>query len=456
MPAPVSTDRIERAPPHDLEAEVSVLGSMMLDREVIGEVVTQLRPEDFYRDAHRRVFEAIVGLYDAGKGVDMVLVREELQHRGDLEAAGGPETLLNLLDRVPTAAHALHYAGIVREAALRRGVVAAADRVLRGAYEGGHRGRELLDEAESAFFALDRESELNQGFRIGEIVKSVWKTIERLQNHEGGVLTGLDTGFPDLNDMTSGLQSGEMIVVAGRPSMGKTSFALNLLEYAAVVEKQPVALFSMEMGREPIVQNLLCSRAKVDSLRVRRGFLTDEEVSKLVHAAARLSESRVFIDDTPGLTPLALRARARRLHKKEGIRLAIVDYLQLMSGGEGRREENRQQEISYISRSLKALARELGIPIIAISQLNRSVGDRADHRPLMSDLRESGAIEQDADVVLLLHRPEYYENDPEKKAEVKGKAELIVAKQRNGPTGMVPLTFFSEFLRFESAARDSF
>ena len=457
MPAPanVSADRIERTPPHDLEAEVCVLGSMLLDAEVIGEVVTLLRAEDFYREAHRRMFDTMVSLFDAGKGVDAVLVREELRRRGDLEAAGGADALVNILDRVPTAAHALHYAGIVRDASIRRGIIGAADKVIRGAYEGASAGRELLDEAEASFFALDRDSELNEGSAIGDILKDVFFKIDRIQNREGAI-TGLETGFYDLDEKTSGLQPGEMIVVAGRPSMGKTTFALCLMEHAAVVGKKAVALFSMEMGREQIVQNILCSRAKVESQKLRRGFLADEDYAKLSGALAGLSEAKIFVDDTPGLTPLALRSRARRLHKKEGIGLVIVDYLQLMSGGLRLRQENRQQEISFISRSMKELARELEVPVIAISQLNRGVEDRADHRPMMSDLRESGAIEQDADLVLLLHRPEYYEHDEQRRKEIEGEAELIIAKHRNGPTGTVNLTFLSRYMRFENGTKERF
>jgi replicative DNA helicase len=316
-------------------------------------------------------------------------------------------------------------------------------------------GRELLDEAEASFFALDRDSELNEGSAIGDILKDVFYKIDRIQNREGAI-TGLETGFYDLDEKTSGLQPGEMIVVAGRPSMGKTTLALCIMEHAAVVGKKPVALFSMEMGREQIVQNILCSRAKVESQKLRRGFLADEDYAKLSGALAGLSEAKIFVDDTPGLTPLALRSRARRLHKKEGIRLVIVDYLQLMSGGLRLKQENRQQEISFISRSMKELARELEVPVIAISQLNRGVEDRADHRPMMSDLRESGAIEQDADLVLLLHRPEYYEHDEQRKKEIEGEAELIIAKHRNGPTGTVNLTFLSRYMRFENGARDRF
>ncbi len=445
-------DRIDRAPPHDLEAEIAVLGSMLLDNEVIGEVATLVRADDFYRDAHRRLFEAMIGLYDSGKGCDAVTLREDLQHRGVLDAVGGSDALVTIMDRVPTAAHAVHYSRIVRDTALRRGVIGACDRVLRSAHDGARQGREILDEAEAAFFQLDRESETGEISRIGDVLKHVFQQIDKYQEREGR-LTGLGTGFYDLDDMTGGLHTSEMVVVAARPSMGKTSLALCIAEHAAVVEGKPVALFSLEMARAQVVQNMLCSRAKVDGVRLRRGFLADEDFSKLSGAVGKLSEARIFIDDTPSLTPLALRAKARRLKAREEIALVIVDYLQLMEAGVGSRSESRQQEISLISRSIKALARELQVPIIAVSQLNRAVDAREDHRPRMSDLRESGAIEQDADVVLLLHREEYYIHDPKRKAEEAGQAELIVAKQRNGPTGVVPLTFLAPYMRFESGAR---
>ncbi|MHC4922905.1 MAG: replicative DNA helicase [Planctomycetota bacterium] len=313
----------------------------------------------------------------------------------------------------------------------------------------------MLDEAESSFFSLDRQSETSQSSAIGDVLKEVFFKIDRVQNREGSI-TGLETGFFDLDEMSGGLQPGEMTVVAGRPSMGKTTLALCLMEHIAVVGKKPVVLFSMEMGKQQVVQNLLCSRAKVEGSRLRRGFLADEDYSKLSGAVSGLSESKIFIDDTPALSPLAIRSRARRLKKREDISLILVDYLQLMTGGMSRRDESRQQEISYISRNLKALARELQVPVIALSQLNRAVDSRADHRPMMSDLRESGAIEQDADMVLLLHRPEYYEHDPERKREIEGDSELIIAKQRNGPTGTVHLTFLAKFMRFENGAKDGY
>jgi replicative DNA helicase len=455
VPVSPPADPIERVPPHDLDAEVAVLGSMLLDSEVVGEVVSLLRGDDFYRDAHRRLYDTMVRIYDSGRGCDAVLLREELRKQGDLDAVGGAEAIVDLLSRVPTAAHAVHYANLVRDLAVRRGVITTADKVIRAAFEGAVDGRTLLDEAESAFFSMDRKGETSEAAPIGTVLREVFYRIDRMQNHEGHI-TGVETGFLDLDEMTGGLQPGEMIVVAGRPSMGKTTFALCLMEHVAVVAGKGVVLFSMEMGRQQVVQNMLCSRAKVEGARLRRGFLADEEYSKLSGALAKLSEAPIFIDDAPGMSPLSIRSRARRLKKRHDIGLVVVDYLQLMSGGNMRREENRQQEISFISRSLKALARELEVPVIAISQLNRGVEARADRKPMMSDLRESGAIEQDADVVLLLHREEYYEHDPARKQELAGQAELIVAKQRNGPTGTVPLTFLAPFMRFESGSRERY
>jgi replicative DNA helicase len=452
----VSAERIERVPPHDLDAEVSVLGSVLLDNEVVGEIAPLLRPDDFYRDAHRRLYETMLALFDSGKACDAVLLREELRKRGDLDAVGGPSAILEIMERVPTAAHAVHYAEIVRDCAVRRGIISAADKVVRSAFEGVAPARALLDEAESSFFHLARDTERDGAAPIGEVLREVFLNIDR--RRDTGAVSGLETGFLDFDDMSGGLQPGEMIVVAGRPSMGKTSFALCLLEHVAVVGGKAAALFSMEMGKSQIVLNMLCSRAKVESSRLRHGrTLAEEEYTRLSAAMGRLGESKIFVDDSPGLTPLAIRSRARRLKKRHDISLLVVDYLQLMSGGLNRRDDNRQQEISFISRSLKALARELEIPVIAISQLNRGVEGRADHRPMMSDLRESGAIEQDADVVLLLHREVYYhQHDEEKRRELEGKAELIIAKQRNGPTGSVPLTFLAPYMRFENGVKENY
>jgi replicative DNA helicase len=447
----------DRIPPHDLEAEVAVLGSMLLDPEAAGNVVSILRPEHFYKGPHADVYAVLTELYDANRAIDIVLLREELQRRGVLEKIGGTSFLSRIVASVPTAANAEHYARIVLEAGLRRSVIQAANEVEAEAYDGAGGAGELIDFAESRFFDLDRRAESGEAVHIKDVLNETFQRIDAMQG-QSGRLTGVPTGFYDLDDMTSGLQNGELIVVAARPSMGKTSFCLNISEHAAVQEARGVAVFSLEMSKQNLVQNMLCSRARVDAHRLRRGFLADDDWGRLSQSVGKLSEAKIFIDDTPGLSPLLLRAKARRLKAQHDIGLVVIDYLQLMEVPQMARgkDPNRQAEISYISRSLKGLARELNVPIIALSQLNRSVDSREDHVPRMSDLRESGAIEQDADVIMFLYRPEYYETDPDRKAELAGKAECIIGKQRNGPTGNVALTFLAQFMRFESAAREQY
>jgi replicative DNA helicase len=676
----------DRVPPHDLEAEIAVLGSMLLDPEAAGRVVAILRSDHFYLGPHADVFGVLTELYDANRAIDIVLLREELQRRGLLEKIGGTSFLSRIVASVPTAANAEHYARIVMEAGLRRAVIQAANEIEVEAYDGARTAGDLIDFAESRYFDLDRRSDSGEALHIKDVLNETFARIDAMQG-AGGRVTGVPTGFYDLDDMTSGLQPGELIIVAARPSMGKTSFCLNLAEHAAVAENRPVAIFSLEMSKQNLVQNMLCSRARVDAHRLRRGFLADEDWGRLSQAVGKLSEASVFIDDTPGLSPLLLRAKSRRLKAQHDIALIVIDYLQLMEVPQMARSKdpNRQAEISYISRSLKGLARELSVPIIALSQLNRSVDSREDHVPRMSDLREcvtgdtpvcltdgrrvpirdlvgttpevwsvnargrvvkarsdkvwrvgvrdvlevrlasgrrirvtgrhrlltgdgwrradeirtgermalarsipgpeaplrwadervallgqmvgdgsyligspmryttaseassrvvrsgaatlgctvkhrtsysgdahfgfapsrrvlgdyaallddeglremaesdlfwdavvsvepagreevfdltvpgpaswiadgivshnSGAIEQDADVIMFLYRPEYYETDPDKQAELAGQAQCIVGKQRNGPTGTVQLTFLKQFMRFESATRDRY
>ncbi len=447
---------MDRVPPNDLEAEIAVLGSMLLDPEAAGQVAALLHSTDFYRGPHGEVFAVLTEIYDENRAIDVVLLREELQRRGLLDKIGGTAFLSRLVASVPTAANAEHYGRIVKENALRRQVITASNEIEREAYDGERGGRDLVDFAESKFFELDNKTGGGEATHIKDILSETFRRIDAMQGQEGGV-TGVPTGFYDLDDMTSGLQKGELIVVAARPSMGKTTFCLNLAEHAAVAEGRGVAIFSLEMSKDNLVQNMLCSRARVDAHKLRRGFLQDEDWGRISGALGKLGEAPVFIDDTPGLTPLQLRTKARRLKAQHDISMIVIDYLQLMEvPNRGKGDANRQAEISYISRSIKGLARELKVPIIALSQLNRGVDSREDHRPRMSDLRESGAIEQDADVIMFLYRPEYYELDPDRRAEIAGEAELIIGKQRNGPTGTVQLTFLAKYMRFECAARERY
>ncbi len=388
LPGGYSARSMDRVPPHDVEAEIAVLGSMLLDPEAAGRVAAILRAADFYRGPHGDVFQVLTEVYDANRAIDVVLLREELERRGLLERIGGVAFLSRLVASVPTAANAEHYARIVHEKALRRTVIGAANSIEREAYEGDRSARDLVDFAESCFFEIDKKTDGGEATHIKDILNETFRRIDALQQQEGS-LTGVPTGFYDLDDMTSGLQGGELIVVAARPSMGKTTFCLNVAEHAAVAENTPVAIFSLEMSKDALVQNMLCSRARVDALKLRRGFLRDEDWGRISQALGKLGEAKIYIDDTPGLSPLLLRAKARRLRAQRGIGLIIIDYLQLMEvPSTGRGDANRQAEISYISRSIKSLARELGVPIIALSQLNRGVDSREDHRPRMSDLRE--------------------------------------------------------------------
>ena len=448
---------MDRVPPHDVEAEIAVLGSMLLDPEAAGRVVSLLRPEHFYRGPHADVFRVLTEVYDENRAIDIVLLREELQRRGLLDKIGGTSFLSRVMASVPTAANAEHYARIVKDAGLRRAVIQASNDIEKEAYEGQREPGELVDFAESRFFDLDHRQGEGEAVHIREVLTETFQRIDAMQGQQGRI-TGVPSGFHDLDDMTSGLQPGELIIVAARPSMGKTTFCLNIAEHAAVDEARGVAVFSLEMSKQSLVQNMLCSRARVDAHKLRRGFLADEDWGRISQALGKLSEAKIFIDDTPGLSPLLLRAKARRLKAQQDISMIIIDYLQLMevphmSGG---KDPNRQAEISYISRSLKGLARELKVPIVALSQLNRSVDSREDHQPRMSDLRESGAIEQDADVIMFLYRPEYYETDPDRKAELSGQAKCIIGKQRNGPTGTVDLMFLAQYMRFENAAHERF
>ncbi len=436
----------EKVQPYSMEAEISVLGSMLIDNETIGLVAQILNENSFYKTAHSHIFEAIINLYDKQRVVDLVILKDELFKRSLLDKVGGVEYLMELEESVPITANVEFYAKIVREKAIKRELIAATTNIQQKAYHDSLESDELLDLAEKSIFDITQQKLSHPTTKLYEILNSTFDRLETLHERESR-LTGLSTGFYDLDDITSGLQDSELLIVAARPSMGKTSFTLNLAENVGVNEKKPTVIFSMEMSAQQVAQNMLCSHAKIDAHLMRTGKLDDNQWSKLPLSMGVLSEAAIFIDETPGLSVLELRAKARRLKAQQDIQLIIIDYLQLMEGGGG---ESRQQEISVISRGLKALARELKIPVIAVSQLNRSVETREGHKPRISDLRESGSIEQDADVIMLLHRDDYY--DPSKNP---GLVELNIAKQRNGPVGKITLTFLRQYLRFENCNTDA-
>jgi replicative DNA helicase len=441
-----------RSMPESLAAEAAVLGSMIIDPECIGEVVEFLEVSAFYRVEHQMIFDALVSLYEKNRrgAIDGVLLRDELEKHKRLEEVGGVEYLTKLAESVPSSANVMYYAGIVKDKMLLRELIAATGEILDDAYDLAGETKEKLDDAERRIFAVTDKNITGNAEAIKDLVARSYELIEK---RDGSHVTGIATGYYELDDLTCGLQNGEMIIVAGRPSMGKTSLALNIAEHIGLVEKIPVAVFSLEMGRQQLAERFLCSVGEVDSQKVRRGLLGEEHYSRLVEACGLLSEAPIYVDDTSTLTPLELRAKSRRLKSLYGIRCVIVDYLQLMHLGSGR-VESRQQEITTISRYLKALARELSVPVMVLSQLNRSPEGREGHKPRMSDLRESGSIEQDADVVMLLHREDYYHRG-EKEYEPDNTADIIIAKQRNGPTGNVELVFREKFTRFENAAQTS-
>ncbi len=438
----------EKTQPFNIEAEISVLGSMLIDNEAINIVTESLSKNDFYKTAHQHVFETIVTIYDKNSAVDLVILKDELNRLSLLDKVGGVEYLMALEESVPIASNVEYYAKIVREKTVKRDLITATAKIQQEAYNDSLESDELLDIAEKEIFDITQRKFAKPTTSMHDILQKTWDYIESLHEGEGN-LTGISTGFADLDEKTSGLQKGELIIIAARPSMGKTSIALNIAEHVGAnpENKKPMLLFSMEMSAQQISQNMLCSAAKIDAHSMRTGELSDNDWSKLPIAMGELSESKIFIDDTPGLGLLEIRAKARRFKLQYDIQLVIIDYLQLM---ESRRAENRQQEISGISRGLKALARELDVPVIAVSQLNRSVEAREGHSPRMSDLRESGSIEQDADVIILLHREDYY--DPEKNP---GEVVVDVAKQRNGPTGKLKLTFRRKILRFENYTNEA-
>ena len=439
---------LQKLPPQALDAEVSVLGALLIDPEAIHKIVDFLKPEDFYKQAHQKIFRAAIQLFERSEPTDVITLSNELKKNSELDAIGGPAYLAELAASVATAASILHYAKIIREKAMVRSLIHVATDIVQQGYSGKDDIGNFLDTAERSIFEIS-ERNIRQSFtHVRDIVKDSIKVLEQLYENKS-LVTGVPTGFKELNKLTAGLQRSDLIIVAGRPSMGKTAFALNLAVNAVVESKLAAAVFSLEMAKEQLVQRMLCSEARVDSSKLRGGYLKESDWPKLFKAANKLSEAPLFIDDTPALSVLEMRAKARRLKKEHQLGLIVVDYLQLMRSDV---TESREREISDISRSLKALAKELAVPVIALSQLNRGVESRTDRRPQLSDLRESGAIEQDADVIAFIYRDEVY--NPE--SPEKGVAEIIIGKQRNGPIGTVRLTFLGQFTRFESHASQSY
>ncbi|HYZ92687.1 MAG TPA: replicative DNA helicase [Actinomycetota bacterium] len=433
----------QRVPPHSVEAEESVLGAMLLSETSISDVLEKLRSDDFYKPAHRRIFESVVSLFGRGEAVDSVTAAEELRRAGALEEVGGKPYLFHLVNSVPAASNASYYARIVEETALLRRMIEATQQAAAMAFESSDDVDNIVDQVEQMIFSVAQRRLGDRFAHIRDLLHEHLEQVEALQLR-GASVTGVPSGFIDLDNLTSGLQPSNLVIVAARPSFGKTSFALNIAQQAATEHGVPVAIFSLEMSKMELVQRLVCAEALVDVHKLRTGNLSDQDWSRLATAVGRLADAPVYIDDTEAVTVLEIRAKARRLKQKHGLGLVIVDYLQLMSGP--RRSENRQQEISEISRSLKILARELEVPVIAVSQLSRAVEARQDKRPMLADLRESGAIEQDADLVIFIYRDEVYNPD----SPDKGTVEILLSKHRNGPVGRLKLTFLQNYTKFAS------
>lgn len=432
----------DRVPPHNIEAEQSVIGAIFLEPEAFSTASEILVPEDFYRASHQRIFAAMMHLADRGEPIDIVTVTTYLNDKKQLEEAGGVAYLTQVAESVPTAANIEYYSRIVEEKAILRRLIRTATDIVTTGFEREDEVEDVINEAEKAILEVSSRKN-SQGFKsIKDVLIEVYDNIEKLHQNQGDV-TGVPTGYRELDRITSGFQNNDLIIIAARPSVGKTAFALNIAQNVAVKTNTNVAIFSLEMGADQLVQRMLCAEGNIDSQRLRSGQLQPEDWEKLAMAMGSLSNAGIFIDDSPGIRVNEIRSKCRRLKQEHGLGMIVIDYLQLIQGS-GKSSENRQQEVSEISRSLKALARELEVPLIALSQLSRSVESRQDKRPMMSDLRESGSIEQDADIVGFLYRDDYYDSESEKENII----EIIISKQRNGPTGTVELAFVKQYNKF--------
>lgn len=455
-PDPIREHSFERSLPHSSEAERAILGAIILDNGLISQAIELLQPEDFYVPSHRRIFVAMIGLFERSGEINPILIGEELKKENALETVGGISFVTNLTYGLPHSTNIIHYAKVVRGKSLLRRLIKTANKITNEALEEEDEPEIILDHAEHAIFELADER-IRQGFtHVKPVAEALLDKIQEMEGRQV-VLTGLTTGFAELDEKTSGLQRNDLIIVAARPSMGKTSFALMLAQNAAIETGAVVGMFSLEMSKEALVMRMLCSQGNIDAQRFRNGFLSRAEWAQIAKSLGTLADTKIFLDDTPGITVLEMRAKARRLAaEQKGLDLIIVDYLQLMSGS-AKRFESRQQEVSLISRELKGLAKELNVPLVALSQLSRAPESRSDHRPQLSDLRESGALEQDADLVAFLYREETYKSPEERQSmpeDRKNVAELILAKQRNGPTGTVELRFVPSSMRFDNLYRE--
>ena len=438
-----------RIPPHNLDAERAVLGAILLEgREALPRVVEVLRPSDFYTEAHRAMYHAMLNLFDRGEPVDLLTLQEELRRSDQLPLVGGPAALALLVEQGSVAAYLTSYTAIVRDMAVLRELIQTSTHIIGQAFDAKEDVQALVDDAERRIFSLAERRLEGSAIPVKNILNDTFKYIERLYERQEHV-TGVPTGLNRLDELTAGLQPSDLILIAGRPSMGKTAFALSIAQHVGIKLHMKILFLSLEMSSQQLVQRMLSSEGRVDSLSVRTGRLQAQDWHRLTSAAGRLSEAPIFIDDSPGLSVLEVRAKARRMKSEHGLDLIVIDYLQLMRGRANL--DNRQQEVSEISRSLKALAKELNVPVVALSQLSRAIETRGDNTPRLSDLRESGALEQDADVIMFLHRPSFYSKDPMEE-EARKTAEVHIGKQRNGPTGKLEVAFLSQYARFENLA----